>query len=115
MEGRTMGAMRACGLDPTMDPDMEVKSVYLSVGRFATPEAIDAYRSELKSLSARIKNGQEIPFLESELERLREQRDCVVGISPLQVYAALAYALWPLIAFILALVLVYTVLVMINR
>lgn len=88
-------ACPACGLDPSSDSEMMVKSVYLSVGRFDEPEAHDKYEHELDEISAQLQSGAAISFDPAELQRLDEQRQMVESVTRGQVYGALFRFLLP--------------------
>ena len=66
---------KRCGYDPTAnDEESLVKSVYLSVGRFADLTDKERYRKELDQIAGDIERGDHPVFIESELVRLRAQR-----------------------------------------
>ena len=63
-----------CNLDPhTSDGDL-VKSVYLSTDRFDESEDQERYGLELEQLAASLRSGTPIVYVQSELDRLDEQR-----------------------------------------
>lgn len=63
-----------CKFDPNGDAESLIKSVYLSAGRFDDNDAIKKYETVLEQFSQKIKNGKEISFDPSDLDRLRLQR-----------------------------------------
>lgn len=69
-----------CGLDPNLNDDLIIKSVYLSEGRFDEEDDRILYREYLKNISLKIKNGQEFIFNKRELDRLRDQRRIIMNI-----------------------------------
>jgi hypothetical protein len=75
-------------LDPAADEETLIKSVYLSVGRFAEPADKERYRVELDGLGTEIKRGVEPAFVETELARLARQRNDVGAVRPLAAWGA---------------------------
>lgn len=64
---------RACGFLPRLEDDL-VKSIYLSTGRYDTPEEQISYLSELEQASRALMAGYSVRFVPEELVRLRQKR-----------------------------------------
>jgi hypothetical protein len=101
----------SCGFRPEEGSKDEVKSVYLSLGRYEDLYDNDAneerYRSELEKSSALIKAGGEIDFDEKELQRLEEQRRLVYSVTTVQILYGLFRLFLPAFIIIGVLTLLY--------
>ena len=97
---RPWATCKKCGFDPTNDPLLEAKSVFLSTGRYVGEDYVHEYHKELEKYSERIKSGEPIEFPQGEIDRLLEQRQAVSSVSAVQVYLALLYNIWPLLLII---------------
>jgi hypothetical protein len=84
-----------CGLDPEVDDDTLVKSVYLSLGRFDDASRHEAYSKELEALARDIKAGRPLALDPAELERLRSQLGQVRSVPASAVWGALFRFLLP--------------------
>jgi len=73
-----------CKLDPTRREDDLVKSVYLSLGRFADAERKKTYKVELEHVGSEIEQGRDPEYQDSELSRLRAEQKSIKGV-PLSV------------------------------
>lgn len=71
-----------CGLNPELDEETLVRSVYLSTGRYDDERRQRRYREELKGYAARIERGEAIEYDPAEMQRLREQKAAVEAFSP---------------------------------
>jgi hypothetical protein len=104
-----------CGLDPSTDPTLAAKSAFLSIGRYESPEAMDAYHKELQIIADRVKKGETIDFPQDEIERLLRQKLEIESIPRWRPYLALSYAFWPILAFFAVAGAIYAVLCWIDR
>jgi hypothetical protein len=95
----------SCGLKPQPGSDDEIKSVYLSLGRFEDADDRKNYGDELEELATRIKTHASIDFDAADLRRLEEQRGLVRSTSPKQAWLAIFRFFLPAILFLLALAL----------
>lgn len=86
---------KRCNVDPTVDDALLVRSVYLSLARFESPDDHPDYESELAELARNIEAGSEIDFDERELTRLREQLLAVKQVSWPDVLRALVRIFLP--------------------
>lgn len=93
----------SCGFQPSSGSEEEIKSVYLSLGRFEEGSDRKDYLEELSRLAGRIKNHEAIGFEATELQRLEEQRRLVRSASPKQAWLAILRLFLPAIWFLLAL------------
>jgi hypothetical protein len=103
----------ACGFDPSKDEDSQVRSVYLSTGRYEDPADQEYYALQLPQLAASIRSGQPVEFEAAELDRLRDQKRLVESVPLRAVWGAVFRLFLPgllLIAGIWLLVLVLTLL-----
>jgi hypothetical protein len=98
---RPWATCKKCGFDPTSDPLLEAKSVFLSLGRYAGDDYMHEYYDELEGYSKRIKRGESIEFPQDEIHRLLEERRDVRSVSPAQAYLALLFNIWPLLLIII--------------
>lgn len=93
-----------CGFLPTDEDDSLLKSVYLSLGRYDTPNEQSGYALELVALAERLRRGEEIEYDGDDLRRLQKQKGEVEHVS----YAGVAYLLFrifiPGLLFLLVLV-----------
>jgi hypothetical protein len=94
---------RRCKFDPTRDREALVRSVYLSAGRFDSLPERRAYRETLRRMATDIEAGASPSFDETELQRLRTQRDLLRSIPTSAVYATLLRLFLPAILFLAAL------------
>lgn len=98
-----------CGFNPT-DDDSLVKSVYLSVGRYDTPDEQSRYEYELNELAKEIRSGHEIAFDRVDIDRLRRQKIEVESVSDAGVLRYLLRVFFPGLLVLLILVGVLVVL-----
>ena len=70
-----------CGLDPSSDESLLIRSVYLSLGRYEDPDEQERYRPELERLAGIVRAGGEIAYDPGELARLAEQKAMVESVS----------------------------------
>jgi hypothetical protein len=92
-----------CGLDPTKDEMLLVKSVYLSTGRYDDDSKRQEYAGELEVLGSRISKGQPIEFDDEELARLLAQKRLVESVPMRAVWGAIFRTFFPGIIFLLIL------------
>ncbi len=97
-----MEQCRLCGFDPSNSDDDEVKSVYLSVGRFACDDAEvqQAYREELQVIAGRIQSGKSVDYDAQELDRLRVQKEMVESVPAMAVWGAVFRLFLPALIFL---------------
>lgn len=95
-----------CHLDPTQREGDLLRSVYLSVGRFADPEEQKRYRETLVEIARGIEGGQLPEFDAAELERLRKEKVLVDSVPARAVWGAVIRMFVPAILFLLLLFLV---------
>jgi hypothetical protein len=93
-----------CGLDPALDEELLVQSVYLSVERFEDGGERQRYRKELGELAQRMRAGERPAFDQRELARLRKQRRLVASVPFSAVLGALFRLFLPAIVVIAILV-----------
>lgn len=99
----------SCGFVPHPGSDDEVKSVYLSVGRFEDEDERNQYKSELGKIRDSIRSGKAISFDENEMVRLKEQRHFIRSTSPASAWKAVLKLFLPavlILAGLLALLLI---------
>jgi len=94
-----------CGYDPSDDEEAMVKSVYLSLGRFAESSDIARYRLELDQLGAALQRGEEVLFEQPEIERLKAQQALIGKVPRSVVWGAVLRLFLPAVGFILFLLL----------
>jgi hypothetical protein len=70
-----------CGLNPESDEGSLIKSVYLSVGRYEDEDDRERYATELLEIANRIRKGDVIEYLPTELARLSEQKKFVDSVT----------------------------------
>lgn len=110
-----------CGLDPSKDDTLLVKSVYLSTGRYVsgdeTEEEADQqkrYSKELDRFGQMLENGQPIEYDDEEMARLQKNLDLMRSISRPRVWGALFRFAIPGMIFVGAIWLVYILLRLLN-
>jgi hypothetical protein len=99
-----------CGFQPKPGSHDEIKSVYLSVGRFENLEEQERYLVELERTSESLQKGESPKFDLQELERLEEQRRLAASVSPRQAWFAVFRLFLPAITILAGLGLLIIVL-----
>lgn len=92
-----------CGYDPSGDEEAVIRSVYLSVGRFAESERKAAYRAELDRLGLALERGEQLMFPDAELARLRAEKKLFNSIPRSAVWRAVLRHFLPAIGLLLLL------------
>jgi len=100
---------RGCGLDPTQDEDVLVKSVYLSVERFQDGDDRRRYAKQLDELGVRMRAGEEPAFEPAALEKLRKQKRLVESVPNSAVWGAVFRLFLPAIVVMVVLVIIIIV------
>jgi len=101
-----------CGFQPTEEDESLLKSVYLSLGRYDTPDEQSRYALELVTLAEQLRRGEEIEFDGDDLRRLQKQKGEVEHLS----YAGTTYLLFRIFfPGILLLLILIGVLVILKR
>lgn len=93
-----------CGFQPTDEDESLLKSVYLSLGRYDTPEEQSRYKLELIALAEQIRRGEEIEFDGDGLRRLQMQKAELEHLSYAGVTKLLFRILFPGLLFLLVLI-----------
>jgi hypothetical protein len=96
---------QSCGFQPRPGSDDEIKSVYLSLGRFEDASDRKDYVNELRELASQIQNQAPITFDEAELYRLQQQRRLFQSASSKQAWLAMLRLFLPAIWLLLGLAL----------
>ncbi len=101
-----------CGLDPTRDDALLVRSVYLSTSRYTSDERKKAlaYSKTLDGLGRMLSSGGKIEYDESEIARLWSQLKLIRSIPRSAAWGALLRFLLPGLVFLGGLWLLYLVL-----
>jgi len=101
-----------CGLDPTRDDELLVRSVYLSTSRYTGDECEEAlaYSKKLDDLGRMLSSGGKIEYDESEIARLWSQLKLIRSIPRSAVWGALLRFLLPGLVFVGGLWVLYFVL-----
>lgn len=99
----------SCGLDPTQDEDVLVKSVYLSVERFEDGDDRRRYAKELDDLAVRMRAGEKPDFEPAALEKLRKQKRLVESVPVSAVWGAVFRLFLPAIVVVIILVIIIIV------
>ena len=94
---------RICNFQPEVGSDDELKSVYLSLGRFRDARQRKAYFQELEMIATRLKRDGVIDIDSSEVERLRGERKLFRSVSYRQVWSAVFRTVLPGVLFLAAL------------
>ena len=92
-----------CGYDPSGDEEALIRSVYLSVGRFAESERKATYRTELDRMGLVLERGEQLMFPEAELVRLRAEKKLFNSIPRSAVWGAVLRLFLPAIGLLLLL------------
>lgn len=100
----------SCSFQPRPGSEEEIKSAYLSLGRFEDGSDRTDYSEELEQLASLIKNQVPINFETTELRRLDAQRRLVRSTSSKQAWLAILRLFLPAIWLLLALALLIIVL-----
>jgi len=95
----------ACGFVPKPGSDDELKSVYLSLGRYDNGGEREKYRAQLCEMAGTIASGGSISFDAKEIARLSEQRNQFRSASTSAAWLAVMRFFLPAVLFLGALVL----------
>ncbi len=93
----------SCALDPTKHDEALVRSVYLSIGRFADPQKAERYARDLDDIGAAIRRGEAVEYDLHELERLRLQQRMVSSATRRHLCGVLVRFFLPGLVFVLGL------------
>ena len=99
-----------CHFSPLGDDNALIRSVYLSVGRYAEIQEQEAYRQTLGEMAARIENGESITIATNEAARLKLQLVQVRNLPANAPWGAVARMFAPALLTLVVLLLVFIVL-----
>lgn len=94
-KSNSLDCCSSCGFAPSPGSDDEVKSVYLSVGRFEDGDERRQYRKDLGSIRDAIRSGTAIKFEENEMGRLKQQRQTFRATSTVSAWKAVLKLFFP--------------------
>ena len=97
---------KGCGLDPSQDDELLIRSVYLSVDRFEDGSDRARYAKELEGIAKRLSECAEYSYDTDEIERLRKQKLAISSVPDSAVWGAVFRLFLPAIFVFIALAII---------